>query len=213
MIPARLRPDPLGRSSKRSKRLTTTGCKWVSANARRYEADEEGREGEVRPEPLGVSEERAEDGAEARPDDPVDPEGRAHPGEVGEGQGRAARRSAKAQFSSARTAKLKNRCQRAKSRVLGASEAPMSTWRALVSSVEKATAASGTGYDQISTAANCAPPAKTSPPIRATSSADRPFAAESAPNRRPIGIAATMAGAMSHRPSRASREREAEWKG
>src|SRR5215211_9336917 len=78
MIPARLRPDPLGRSSKRSKRLTTTGCKWVSANARRYEADEEGREGEVRPEPLGVSEERAEDGAEARPDDPVDPEGRAH---------------------------------------------------------------------------------------------------------------------------------------
>src|SRR5215211_3060407 len=36
VIPARLRPDPLGRSSKRSKRLTTTGCKWVSANARRY---------------------------------------------------------------------------------------------------------------------------------------------------------------------------------
>src|SRR5215203_2339948 len=33
IIPARLRPDPLGRSSKR---LTTTGCKWVSANARRY---------------------------------------------------------------------------------------------------------------------------------------------------------------------------------
>src|SRR5215216_4079002 len=35
LIPARLRPDPLGRSSKR---LTTTGCKWVSANARRYYA-------------------------------------------------------------------------------------------------------------------------------------------------------------------------------
>src|SRR5215203_7285994 len=34
IIPARLRPDPLGRSSKR---LTTTGCKWVSANARRYQ--------------------------------------------------------------------------------------------------------------------------------------------------------------------------------
>src|SRR5215208_6284107 len=37
VIPARLRPDPLGRSSKR---LTTTGCKWVSANARRYKAIE-----------------------------------------------------------------------------------------------------------------------------------------------------------------------------
>ena len=77
----------------------------------------------------------------------------------------------------------------------------------MISSVEKASAAIGTGYDQISTAANWAPPAKTSADIRATSSTDRPFATESAPNRRPIGIAATMAGAMSRRPSRASRER------
>src|SRR5918994_1833813 len=36
LIPARLRPDTLGRSSKR---LITTGCKWVSANARRYETE------------------------------------------------------------------------------------------------------------------------------------------------------------------------------
>src|SRR5215213_10978223 len=42
VIPARLRPDPLGRSSKRSKRLTTTGCKWVSANARRYHVHRDG---------------------------------------------------------------------------------------------------------------------------------------------------------------------------
>ena len=35
LIPERLRPDTLGRSSKR-KRLTTTGRKRVSANARRY---------------------------------------------------------------------------------------------------------------------------------------------------------------------------------
>src|SRR5918994_951844 len=33
-MPARLRPGTLGRSSKG---LITTGCKWVSANARRYE--------------------------------------------------------------------------------------------------------------------------------------------------------------------------------
>src|SRR5215203_171914 len=38
LIPARLRPDTLGRSSKR---LITTGCKWVSANARRYHTSDE----------------------------------------------------------------------------------------------------------------------------------------------------------------------------
>ena len=63
----------------------------------------------------------------------------------------------------------------------------MSTWRALISSVAKASVRIGAGWIQVSMAANCAPPAKTRADISVTSSGDRPFAAATAPNRRPIG--------------------------
>ena len=80
----------------------------------------------------------------------------------------------------------------------------MRTWRALTRRVEKRIAATGTGQLHISIAANCAPPANTRVDISATSATERPLLAAIAPKRPPIGIAATITGAMSRRPSRAS---------
>jgi hypothetical protein len=112
-----------------------------------------------------------------------------------------ARRSASAQDSSVRKCRPANRCTKENAPSFEASEAPISTWRALISRVENARAAIGTGQVHSSTAANCAPPEKTSSDMRPASAIDRPLPTHNAPNNRPIGMDATSTGAISRRPS------------
>src|SRR3954462_1876950 len=80
-------------------------------------------------------------------------------------------------------------------------------WRALISSVPKAMAATGAGVTHCSIAANWAPPAKTVADMSGTSAGESPFEVATAPKSKAMGMAARAGAEISARPARISERR------
>ena len=68
------------------------------------------------------------------------------------------------------------------------SEADIRTWRTLMMRAVKVSSSTGTGSRHMSTATNCAEPAKTMTLIITASSGEMPLAAASVPHSSPIGM-------------------------